>query len=120
MPTGTWIITSVQGGGNTNILLRNCSIVGTSSGYKIMSNDGFLLDAPGTSTSLPVTFNFINQGISWTVTVLQLTPRANGTWSNNYPSPESESGTWESGVGEEEEGDAEGEEGEEEGEHSAD
>ncbi|HLL74465.1 MAG TPA: hypothetical protein VK421_04315 [Pyrinomonadaceae bacterium] len=45
-----------------------------------------------------------------------------GTWSNNKPNIEQESGTWEAGVGEDEEDDAEGAEGKEgdaEGEHSA-
>ena len=118
MPTGTWVITSARGGNSGSSALRNCSIVGTPTGYDFKSpqpNSQVL--ASSTSLSLPVTFNFRGGmwgGGDWTVTVEQFTPRASGTWENNYASPESQTGTWEGGVG------GEGEEGDAEGEHSAD
>ena len=120
MPTGTWVITRVQGG-NSRSVLRNCVIEGTPTGYDFSSpQPGHLLGPPGTSTSLPVTFHFDYQGFGWTVTIDRLTPRPSGRWSNNAPDREVEIGTWEAGVGEEEEEGAEGEEGDAEGEHSAD
>ena len=119
MPTGTWIITGVQGAGNDRLALLNCRIVGTSSGYDFKSpqpNSQVL--GSSTSLSAPIIFRFYfpDQQWAWRVDVNNLNPRPSGSWSNNKPNSEGGIGTWEGGVGEGEEGEG----GNAEGEHSAD
>lgn len=102
MPQSQWTINNAGGGNDANDLV-GCHIKSTATGFDFTKSDGTVL-ASTTSTAAPFdfpAFTSFSGNFTWNVHVTSLSNPggANGSWSNNDPTPAAEEGSWSAGAG---------------------